>query len=135
MRAATAALATARAAQIRFTRRNAETKAWAIAVWMAELVCESRPSGTSRPASLMTLDWIWWRAAGARFKPARECCRLALKALTMTIPKMATASTPATRDTALLIPEAVPARALIDGIHDHGGQRCDADGHAQTREP
>ena len=50
MREATAALATARVAQIRFTRRNAETKAWAIAVWMAELVCEARPSGTSRPA-------------------------------------------------------------------------------------
>jgi hypothetical protein len=35
MRAATAALAAVKAAHITVTRRNAEMKAWAMAVWMA----------------------------------------------------------------------------------------------------
>jgi RimJ/RimL family protein N-acetyltransferase len=56
MREATAALATASTAQRSVTRRNAETKAWAMAAWTAEEVCGSRPAGTSRPASRMTLD-------------------------------------------------------------------------------
>jgi len=56
MREATAALAAARAAQSSMTRRNAKTKAWAMASRMAEDVWGSRPAGTSRPASLMTLD-------------------------------------------------------------------------------
>ena len=56
MREAAAALVTARAAQISMTRRNAKTNAWAMASCTAEEVCASRPAGTSRPASLMTLD-------------------------------------------------------------------------------
>src|ERR1700680_4029262 len=47
MREATAALATARAAQISVTRRNAETKEWAMAAWAAEEACACRPGGTS----------------------------------------------------------------------------------------
>jgi|ERR1700730_14760662 len=56
IRDAAAALATARAAQMSMTRRNPKTKAWAMAVWMAEEVCAGSPAGTSRPASRMTLD-------------------------------------------------------------------------------
>ena len=50
-----------------------------------------------------------WRTSAERPTPVSACCRLKLNALTMTIPRIAIARTPATRATALLMPEAVPA--------------------------
>ena len=42
------------------------------------------------------------------------------------------ASTPATRATALLMPEAVPARFLVHGIHHHGSEWSHANCESQT---
>src|ERR1700735_111311 len=111
MRQATAELATERAAQMRVTMRKPKTKAWEMDARSSAVVGASRLEGRSRPASLISLERTYWRMSGGSGTPARLRFKLPLNNFTKTIPRMATASTPATRATALLMPEAVPARA------------------------
>src|SRR5271168_5561170 len=108
---ATAALAKDRPAQINITVRNPKTYAWEIDTWISVVVSESRPEGRSRPASLISFDRTYWRMPGAMTPPIRLRFKLALNNFTITSPRIATASMPATRAIALLIPEAVPARS------------------------
>ncbi len=42
------------------------------------------------------------------------------------------AKSPATRATALLMPESCAGTILVHGIHHHRGQRGDADGQSET---
>ena len=75
------------------------------------LALGSRAVGTCNPASLVSSVRSSRRTAGGSEKPARLWFKRRPKAFTITTPNTAIASTPATRATALLIPEAVPTRS------------------------
>ena len=108
---ATAELARDKPAQISITLRNPNTNAREIDSRIRAVMFASRPEGTSRPASLISFDRTYWRMPGGSTPLARVRLRLKLNNFTITIPRIAMASTPATRATALLMPEAVPARS------------------------
>ena len=93
------------------TRRNPNPNDSATAARMAAASAGSRLVGNSKPASLMALDRTLRTMFGAMFRSASESINLYLNAPTITNPRTATARTPATLATALLIPEAVPARS------------------------
>lgn len=108
---AMAALAMARPAQSSMMMRNPNTNDCRITLASADLVLGLRFSGAWRPAS-----WASCARRSSRIADGRERCRNARskrtrKAQTITMPRTAMASTPATRATALLIPEAMPTRS------------------------
>src|SRR3981189_3062468 len=108
---ATAALARERPAQINITVRNPKTNAREIDARITAVVSASSPAGKSRPASLISFDLMYWKMPGGSSWSARLRFKLELNTFTITIARIAMASTLATRATALLMPEAVPARS------------------------
>ena len=109
MSVAVAALAIASAVQQKAMRRKANRKELLIALLAWVVWAGSRPGGMSMAASLVRLDRSSWRAEEGKFILPSWWSRRVANALTMRIPKTAMASRPATRATALLIPEAAPA--------------------------
>src|SRR6202044_3514543 len=108
---ATALLARDNPAQINMTTRNPNTKASPIDLLMAALTLGARPAGIGNPASLIAFALISCRTAVGSDNRVRPSFSRKLKAFPITIPRIARASPPATRATALLTPEAVPARS------------------------
>src|SRR5438876_3797099 len=102
-------LATARPAKMNTTNRNPTTNACETADRTAAAVFSSRLVGNVRAASLVSFAWISRRTFDGSEKLVRLRFKWELNAVTITTPNTAIASTPATRATALLIPEAVPA--------------------------
>src|SRR5258706_1993470 len=103
------ALSRANAAPSSETRRKAITNDSSIARLSA--ACASPPTlvGMVMPASLVRCASIACCTPGDRCSVARWLSRLLVKTERATIPKTAMASSPAARETALLIPEAIPA--------------------------
>ena len=91
------------------TTRNPERKLSAMACRIASTVCASRPSGSSSPASSDSLERTSLTIFCGSIRSVRFFSKCESKFFTITVPNMAMARTPATRATALLIPDAVPA--------------------------
>ena len=107
---AATALAAASPAARPATRRNPETNAACIACWMTACISSLTPSGNFRLTKSVlrptSSDRISEGSGSARTRSARA----RLNALSMITPKTAMASKEAVRATALLMPEATPAR-------------------------
>src|SRR6266852_5614087 len=106
---ALSALARARTVQISETRRKLFTNDSAIAFLSATCISLLTFDGRVIAASLTLCTSIACCTPGERCRVARWLSRLLVKTDKTTIPNIAMASSPATRDTALLIHEALPA--------------------------
>src|SRR5258705_4761790 len=110
--AAVAALNTASEAQQYATMRKAKIKALETAAFTSEAIFWSISlAGTSMAASLVRFERASLRTCWDTPSVDNSCSRSIANAFTITMPNTATASSPATRATALLMPEAAPARS------------------------
>src|SRR6266850_3391981 len=118
MAAPTAAAASASAAAPSITRRNADTNASSTASRTASRFGDSidGTADNSAPAIFGSSRSIAARSDGVNARRARRGRTRASNVWTSTTPNTAMASSPATRATALLIPDATPARPLSTAL-------------------